>query len=224
MTLRPHGPEPTRLLCPWDSPGKNTGVGCHAFLQGIFPTRGSDPRLVHLQHWQTGSLPPAPPGKPHPVLQWFSDHSPQAPGFPGNLALKLPAHPPGDSALPAATLQKEEKATAVTACRRWHAKQFHPAWGVAQRFPSKEEQTKDSAASRGGEWEGRETHCFLASSPPHLPGGSQEEARSLFSFLMSRWGFLAGHLGVKKMMLLHTYIAFHSFKRRFYPLTETEST
>ena len=30
---------PARLLCPWDSPGKNTGVGCHAFLQGIFPTQ-----------------------------------------------------------------------------------------------------------------------------------------------------------------------------------------
>ena len=35
-----------RLLCPWDLPGKNTGVGCHAFLQGIFPTQGSNPRLL----------------------------------------------------------------------------------------------------------------------------------------------------------------------------------
>ena len=32
-TLRPHRRQPTRLLCPWDSPGKNTGVGCHFFLQ-----------------------------------------------------------------------------------------------------------------------------------------------------------------------------------------------
>ena len=31
--------QPTRLLCPWDSPGENTGVGCHALLQGIFPSR-----------------------------------------------------------------------------------------------------------------------------------------------------------------------------------------
>ena len=38
-SLRPHGRQPTRLLCPWDSPGKNTGVGCHALLQGIFPTQ-----------------------------------------------------------------------------------------------------------------------------------------------------------------------------------------
>ena len=33
----------TRLLCPWDSPGKNTGVGCHSLLLGIFPTQGLNP-------------------------------------------------------------------------------------------------------------------------------------------------------------------------------------
>ena len=32
-SVRPHRQQPTRLLCPWDSPGKNTGVGCHFFLQ-----------------------------------------------------------------------------------------------------------------------------------------------------------------------------------------------
>ena len=37
-----HGLQPTRLLRPWDSPGKNTGVGCHFLLQGIFPTQGSN--------------------------------------------------------------------------------------------------------------------------------------------------------------------------------------
>ena len=31
---------PARLLCLWDGPNKYTGVGCHAFLQGIFPTQG----------------------------------------------------------------------------------------------------------------------------------------------------------------------------------------
>ena len=41
-SVQPHRPEPTRLLCPWDSPGKNTGVGCHALLQEIFPTQGLD--------------------------------------------------------------------------------------------------------------------------------------------------------------------------------------
>ena len=49
---------------PWDFPGKNTGEGCHFLLQGIFPTQGSNPHLLCLLHWQAGSLPLAPPGKP----------------------------------------------------------------------------------------------------------------------------------------------------------------
>ena len=52
------------LACPWDSPSKNTGVGCHVLLQGIFPTQGSNPCLLYLMHWQAGSLTLAPPGKP----------------------------------------------------------------------------------------------------------------------------------------------------------------
>ena len=39
-----------------DSKGKNTGVGGHALLQGIFPTRGLNPWLLWLLHWQVGSL------------------------------------------------------------------------------------------------------------------------------------------------------------------------
>ena len=46
-----------RLLCPWHFLGKDTGVGCHFFLQGIFLTQGSNPRLLHLLHWQVDSLP-----------------------------------------------------------------------------------------------------------------------------------------------------------------------
>ena len=61
----------TRLLCPWVSPGKNTGVGCHAFLQGIFPTQGIDLRLFGLLHWQAVSLSVAPSGKP-PFYYQFS--------------------------------------------------------------------------------------------------------------------------------------------------------
>ena len=38
----------------WDFPGKNTGVGCHFLLQGLFPTQRSN---SHLQHWQADSLP-----------------------------------------------------------------------------------------------------------------------------------------------------------------------
>ena len=39
--------KPTRLLCPRDTPGKNTGVGCLSILQGICPTQGSNPGLLH---------------------------------------------------------------------------------------------------------------------------------------------------------------------------------
>ena len=46
----------------WDSPGKNTGVGCHFLLQGIFPTQGSNLHLLYLLCWQAGSLLLAPPG------------------------------------------------------------------------------------------------------------------------------------------------------------------
>ena len=48
-SLRPHGLWPTRLLCPWDSPGKNTGVGCHSLLQGIFLTQGLNLGLPHCR-------------------------------------------------------------------------------------------------------------------------------------------------------------------------------
>ena len=63
-TLWPHGLQPARLLHPWNSPGRNTGVGCHSLLQGIFLTQESNPHLLCLLHWQVGSLPPELPGKP----------------------------------------------------------------------------------------------------------------------------------------------------------------
>ena len=48
-SLQPHGLQSARLFCPWDSPGKNTEVPCHAFLQGIFPTQGLNPGLLHCR-------------------------------------------------------------------------------------------------------------------------------------------------------------------------------
>ena len=48
-SLRFHGLKPTRLLYPWNSPGKNTGMGSCSLLQGIFPTQGSNPRLMHCR-------------------------------------------------------------------------------------------------------------------------------------------------------------------------------
>ena len=58
-----HDPMTARPLCPWDSPGKNTGVGCHALLQGSFLTQGSNLHVLCLPHWQVSSLLLAPPGK-----------------------------------------------------------------------------------------------------------------------------------------------------------------
>ena len=55
-SLWPHGLQSTRLLCPWDSPVKNIGERCHFLLQGIFPTQGSNPCLLHLLHWQIRSV------------------------------------------------------------------------------------------------------------------------------------------------------------------------
>ena len=47
--LGSHGLLPARLLCPWSSPDKNTGVGCHSLLQGIFSIQGSNPGLLHTR-------------------------------------------------------------------------------------------------------------------------------------------------------------------------------
>jgi len=48
-SLQPHGLKPTRLLCPWGFPGRNTGMGCHALLQGIVPTQGLSSALPHCR-------------------------------------------------------------------------------------------------------------------------------------------------------------------------------
>ena len=69
-SLRADGLQPARLLWPQDSPGMNNGVRCHALLQGIFPTQGSNPHLLCLLHWQEGSFLPAPPWKPHLVYRF----------------------------------------------------------------------------------------------------------------------------------------------------------
>ena len=53
-SLRSHGLLPTRFLCPWNSPGKNPGVGCPVLLQGIFPNQGLNPGLLHYRQILTG--------------------------------------------------------------------------------------------------------------------------------------------------------------------------
>ena len=57
-----HELQPSRILCPWDFPGKNTGVGCHFLLQGIFRDQGLNLCLVH---WQADFLPLSHRGSPY---------------------------------------------------------------------------------------------------------------------------------------------------------------
>ena len=68
----PHGLQPTRLLCPWDSPCKYTGVDCHALLQGISQTLGPNSCLSASPALQTASLPTESPGKPEERLSHFN--------------------------------------------------------------------------------------------------------------------------------------------------------
>ena len=64
-SLQPHGLYPARFLCSWYFFSTNTGVDYHFLLQGILLTQGSNLCLLHLLHWQVGSLPLAPLGS-HP--------------------------------------------------------------------------------------------------------------------------------------------------------------
>ena len=63
-SLQRDGLQSARLLCPWDSPGMNTGVGCHTLLQGNLPNLGVQPAS---SAWQADSLPPALPGNRIPL-------------------------------------------------------------------------------------------------------------------------------------------------------------
>ena len=80
------------------STGKNTGVGCHALLQGIFLTQGYRTCLLSLLRWQVSSLPLAPPGKPNlwRALCKFKNLSKMW-GFPGSSAGKESTCDAGDS-------------------------------------------------------------------------------------------------------------------------------
>ena len=60
-SLRPHGLQPARLLCPWNSPDRNPGVGCHFLLQGDLSDREIKPRSPKFL---ADCLPSEPPGKP----------------------------------------------------------------------------------------------------------------------------------------------------------------
>ena len=70
ISLWLHRLELARPLCPWDSPGKNTGVGCHFLLQGIFLTQQS----IWFSYTEANSLPYEPPGKPESYLLLHLSH------------------------------------------------------------------------------------------------------------------------------------------------------
>ena len=79
---------------PWttacqDSPDKNTGVGGHFLLQRVFTTQGSNLCLLHLLHWQVGSLPLAPPREPHFPIKYPKVPQPH-PALELKLHLKIP--------------------------------------------------------------------------------------------------------------------------------------
>ena len=91
---------PHELYSPWNSPGKNSGVGSCSLLQGIFPTQGSNPGLLHWRqiHYQLSHQ-----GSPR-ILEWvaypFSRNLPNPeiePGSPALLADSLPAELPRNS-------------------------------------------------------------------------------------------------------------------------------
>ena len=67
-SLQPHGLQPARFLCPWNSSGANSGVGSCSLLRGIFPTQGSNPGLLHcrqiLYHLSLQGSPKQPICKP----------------------------------------------------------------------------------------------------------------------------------------------------------------
>ena len=67
-SLCPIGLQPARLLCPWNISDRNTGVGCHFLLQGIFANQGSNSCLFHLLLFIGGFFTTVPPGKSRSLL------------------------------------------------------------------------------------------------------------------------------------------------------------
>ena len=70
-SLQLSGLQPTRPLCPRDFSGKDTGVGCHFLLQGVFLTQGLNSHLLCLLHWLADSLPNAKPQRTPRRMQLF---------------------------------------------------------------------------------------------------------------------------------------------------------
>ena len=80
FSLRIHTLQPARHLCPLDSPGKNTGVDCHALLQGIFPTQELNLTLLCPLRWQAVFI-TEPSGKPDILKSWHNEKRLSLHGF-----------------------------------------------------------------------------------------------------------------------------------------------
>ena len=80
-SLQPYGLLPARLLCSWDSPGKNTGGGCRGLLQGIFPIQGLNLGLLHCRQ----TLITEPPGKRQNLARYL--HQPSSGSPPTGLSI-----------------------------------------------------------------------------------------------------------------------------------------
>ena len=82
-SLCPYELQPSRLLCLWDSLGKNTGVGGHVLLQGTFLTQGLNPHLLQLLHcgWIFFFFLLSHQGSPEtlPILNFFRKKCPNTP-------------------------------------------------------------------------------------------------------------------------------------------------
>ena len=68
-SLRPPWTLARQAFCPWDSPGKNIEMGCHALLQGIFPTQGWNMHLLRLLHCRQFLYTLSHQGSPHNYTQ-----------------------------------------------------------------------------------------------------------------------------------------------------------
>ena len=106
-SLWPHG-----LYSPWNSPGQNTGVGSLFLLQGIFPTQGSNPGLLHCR-WVLYQL--SHKGSPG-ILEWVA--------YPFSSDLPNPGMEPGSPALQADSLLTELWGKPWRVCDVW----INPRW------------------------------------------------------------------------------------------------
>ena len=97
-SLQPRGLQPTRLLCPYNPPGKHTGVDCHSLLQGIIPTQGLNLSLLHcrqiLYHLSNQGSPAAAAAaakslQSYPTLCNPIGSSPPGSPFPGILQARI---------------------------------------------------------------------------------------------------------------------------------------